>query len=135
MDPPVDLATLSNDQLPTLAMELDAQLADRQREVGEKERKLQYRQTRIAQLTHEFSVIKRLQFSKRSDQLNTEQMSLLDEAVDTDLAELERLQPDTPERRSRQQRPRRAPLHRPSTGFAAACPARCICILLGFEDH
>ncbi|WP_087738480.1 IS66 family transposase [Paraburkholderia piptadeniae] len=115
MDQPVDLATLSADQLRTLATELVAQLADRQREVGEKERELQYRQTRIDQLTHELSVIKRQQFGKRSEQFNTEQMSLLDEAIDTDLAaieaELEQLQPDTPERRSRQlQRPRRAPL-------------------------
>jgi transposase len=121
MDLPVDLAALSADQLRTLAAQLAVQLADREREVDEKERELQYRQTRIDQLTHELSAIKRQQFGKRSEQLNTEQMSLLDEAIDTDLAaieaELEQLQPDTPERKSRQQRPRRAPLpaHLPRT--------------------
>jgi transposase len=120
MDLPVDLATLSPDQLRILAAQLVVQLADREREVGEKERELQYRQTRIDQLTHELSVIKRQQFGKRSEQLNTEQMSLLDEAIDTDLAaieaELEQLQPHTPERKS-QQRARRAPLpaHLPRT--------------------
>jgi transposase len=121
MDLPVDLATLSPDQLRALAAQLVVQLAEREREVGEKERELQYRQTRIDQLTHELSVIKRQQFGKRSEQLNTEQMSLLGEAIETDLAaieaELEQLQPDTPERKSRQQRARRAPLpaHLPRT--------------------
>jgi len=136
MDLPVDLTTLSADQLRTLAAQLACQLADREREVGEKERELQYRQTRIDQLTHELSVIKRQQFGKRSEQLNTEQMSLLDEAIDTDRAaieaELEQLQPDTPERKSRQQRPRRAPLpaHLPRTDIhhdpdATTCQCGC----------
>ncbi|MEM5291888.1 IS66 family transposase, partial [Paraburkholderia sabiae] len=66
MDLPVDLTTLSPDQLRALAAQLAVQLADREREVGEKERELQYRQTRIDQLTHELSVIKRQQFGKRS---------------------------------------------------------------------
>lgn len=119
MDLP-DLTTLSPDQLRTLAAQLAVQLAHREREVGEKERELQYRQTRIDQLTHELSIIKRQQFGKRSEQLNTEQMSLLDEAIDTDLAaieaELEQLRPETPGRKSRQ-RPRRAalPAHLPRT--------------------
>ena len=41
MDLPVDLTTLSADQLRTLAAQLTVQLADREREVGEKERELQ----------------------------------------------------------------------------------------------
>jgi transposase len=80
MSLPADLATLNPEQLRTLAAQLIVQVQEKEREVGEKERELRYRQTRIDQLTHELSVLKRLQFGKRSEQLNTEQMSLLDEA-------------------------------------------------------
>lgn len=106
MNAPADLDALSPDQLRTLAAELLAQ-------VSENKRELRYRQTRIDQLTHEISVLKRLQFGKRSEQLNAQQSSLLDETIDADLAaietELEQLQPDTPQRKQRQQ-PKRAPL-------------------------
>src|SRR6202158_1420741 len=106
MNLPADLNTLSPEQLRTWAAQLMTQ-------VGEKERELHYRQTRIDQLTHELAVLKRLQFGKRSEQLNTEQMSLLDEAIDADLAaleaELEQLQPETPPGKQRQ-KPKRAPL-------------------------
>ncbi|KVD52428.1 hypothetical protein WI87_26710 [Burkholderia ubonensis] len=90
MNPPADLDALSPDELRTLAAQLMAQ-------VGEKDRELHYRQTRIDQLTHEIATLKRLQFGKRSEQFTAEQMSLLDEAIDADLAdleiELEQLQP------------------------------------------
>lgn len=106
MNSPTDLNDLSPEQLRTLAAELIAQ-------VGEKDRELRYRQTRIDQLTHEISILKRLKFGKRSEQLNAEQASLLDETIDADLAaietELEQLQSDTPEQKQRQQ-PKRAPL-------------------------
>ncbi|KVZ41017.1 hypothetical protein [Burkholderia ubonensis] len=45
MNPPADLDALSPDELRTLAAQLMAQ-------VGEKDRELRYRQTRIDQLTH-----------------------------------------------------------------------------------
>jgi hypothetical protein len=106
MNLPADLDALSPEQLRALAAQLMTQ-------VGEKERELHYRQTRIDQLTHELAVLKRLQFGKRSEQLDTEQMSLLDEAIDADLAaleaELEQLQPETPPGKQRQQ-PKRSPL-------------------------
>jgi len=106
MNSPTDLNDLSPEQLRTLAAELIAQ-------VGEKDRELRYRQTRIDQLTHEISILKRLKFGKRSEQLNTEQASLLDETIDADLAaietELEQLQSNAPEQKQRQQ-PKRAPL-------------------------
>jgi len=106
MNLPANLDAMSPDELRTLAAQLMAQ-------VDEKERELRYRQTRIDQLTHELAVLKRLQFGKRSEQLDTEQLSLLDEAIDADLAaleaELEQLQPDTPPGRQ-PQKPKRAPL-------------------------
>lgn len=113
MDLPTDLDTLSPEQLRALAAQLIVQVTENERDANEKERKLQYRQTRIGQLTHELSVLKRLQFGKRSERLDAEQMSLLDEAIDADLAaleaELEALQPVTPAAEQRQE-PKRAPL-------------------------
>ncbi|KVO25105.1 IS66 family transposase [Burkholderia ubonensis] len=112
MNPPADLDALSPEELRTLAAQLMAQ-------VGEKDRELRYRQTRIDQLTHEIATLKRLQFGKRSEQFTAEQMSLLNEAIDADLAaleiELEQLQP-TPADKQRQQ-PKRAllPSHLPRT--------------------
>ncbi|WP_028231336.1 IS66 family transposase [Paraburkholderia mimosarum] len=108
-----NLDAMSPDELRTLAAQLMAQ-------VGENERELRYRQTRIDQLTHEIATLRRLHFGKRSEQLNVEQMSLLNEAIDADLAalevELEQLQSNTPEDKQRQQ-PKRAPLpaHLPRT--------------------
>lgn len=112
MNPPANLDALSPDELRTLAAQLMA-------EVGEKNRELRYRQTRIDQLTHEIAALKRLQYGKRSEQFTAEQMNLLDEAIDADLAaleiELEQLQP-TPADKQRN-KPKRAPLppHLPRT--------------------
>jgi transposase len=106
MNLPADLDALSPEQLRALAAQLMTQ-------IGETKQELHYRQTRIDQLTHELSVLKRLQFGKRSEQLDSEQMSLLDEALDADLAaletELEQLQPDTSSGEPGQ-KPKRAPL-------------------------
>ncbi|MPW24123.1 IS66 family transposase, partial [Paraburkholderia sp. CNPSo 3157] len=106
MNLPANLDALSPDELRTLAAQLIAQ-------VGENERDLRYRQTRIDQLTHEIAVLRRLHFGKRSEQLNVEQMSLLNEAIDADLAaleiELEQLQSNTAPDKQRQ-KPKRTPL-------------------------
>jgi transposase len=60
-----------------------------------------------------YSILRRQQFGRRSEQFNSEQMNLLDEAIDADLAaielELEQLQPQTPADQPRQQ-PKHAPL-------------------------
>ncbi|MEM5292707.1 IS66 family transposase zinc-finger binding domain-containing protein, partial [Paraburkholderia sabiae] len=88
-----------------MAAQLAVQLADREREVGEKERELQYRQTRIDQLA---ALAKLLPFDDRE------------------------FMRDTPERKSRQQRARRAPLpaHLPRTDIhhdadTTACHCGC----------
>jgi transposase len=119
MDLPADLNARSPEQLRALAAQLIAQVEDRDREidektweVGEKERELRYRQTRIDQLTHEISILRRQQFGRRSEQLSSDQMNLLDEATDTDLAtievELEQLQPQGTAKLSPQQPKRSA---------------------------
>ncbi len=115
MSLPSDLDTLSPEQLRALAMQLAAQVQAKDleieakaREVSERDRELRFRQTRIDQLTHEISILKRQQFGRRSEQFNNEQMNLLDEAIDSDLAaieiELEQLQPATATQREQPKR-------------------------------
>ena len=103
---PADLDNLTPEQLRALAATLMAQVTD-------KDRELVYRQTRIDQLTHEISVLKRYQFGKRSEQLDTAQASLLDETIDGDIAaievELEELQSPAKGEAERKQ-PKRTPL-------------------------
>lgn len=136
MNLPANLDAMSPDELRTLAAQLMAQ-------VGENERELRYRQTRIDQLTQEIATLRRLHFGKRSEQLNVEQMSLLNEAIDADLAaleiELEQLQSNTPANKQRQQ-PKRAPLpaHLPRTDIHhepgdIACTCGCQRVRIG-ED-
>lgn len=104
MNPPADLDDLSPEQLRALVARLlaevhakDLEVTEKRRDVGELEREPYYRQTRIDQLTHEVSVLRRQRFGRRSEQLNDEQMGLLDEAIDGDLGaigmELEQLEP------------------------------------------
>jgi transposase len=106
MNSATDLNDLSPEQLRALAAQLIEQ-------VSESKRELHYRQTRIDQLTHEISVLKRLQFGKRSEQLNIEQASLLDETISADIAaieiELDQLH-SNPSRDKQRQQPKRTQL-------------------------
>jgi len=43
----------------------------------------------IEKLTHEIAQLKRLKFAKRSEQMNPQQASLLDDLIDTDIAAIE----------------------------------------------
>ena len=111
----MDRATLEDldaQQLRELALGLMTRLQSKDDELQAKDRELHFKQTKIDQLTHEMAVLKRWKFAARSEQLNAEQRSLLDETIDADLAtiehELEQLAP-TPESAARQQ-PKRAPL-------------------------
>ena len=103
---PADLNDLTPEQLRALAATLMAQVTD-------KDRELLHRQTRIDQLTHEISILKRYQFGKRSEQLDPVQASLLDEILDGDIAaievELEALQSPAQGEAERKQ-PKRTPL-------------------------
>lgn len=93
---PADLDTLTPEQLRALTAQLiaevqskDQAIREKEREASERDRELRYKQTRIDQLTHEISILKRQQFGRRSEQLNSEQMNLLDEAIDGDLVAIE----------------------------------------------
>lgn len=95
-----------------LAQELMARLSHSENGLQTKERKLLWSTTRIEPLTHEIAVLKRWKFSARSEQLDAEQKSLLDEEVNANLAasELELESPWSTPRPAERQQPRRAPL-------------------------
>jgi transposase len=52
-------------------------------------KKINRDQTVIEKLTHEIAQLKRLKFAKRSEQMNPQQPSLLDDLIDTDIAAIE----------------------------------------------
>ncbi|WP_122290102.1 IS66 family transposase [Pseudomonas savastanoi] len=77
-----NLDQMSPDQLRTLAAQLLSQ-------VDKMGKKISRDQTLIEKLTHEIAQLKRLKFAKRSEQMNPEQASLLDDLIDTDIAAIE----------------------------------------------
>jgi hypothetical protein len=72
-----------------------------------------FKQATIDKLTHEMAVLKRLKFAAKSEAFSAEQKSLLEEAIDADLAalaaEIEAQQPKKPAAEDKQQ-PKRQPL-------------------------
>lgn len=76
-------------------------------------KKINRDQTVIEKLTHEIAQLKRLKFAKRSEQMNPEQASLLDDLIDTDIAaieaELQALQLE-PAKAEKKQKPKRTAL-------------------------
>jgi len=100
-----NLNELTPEQLRALAAQLLSQ-------VDTMGKKIHRDQAVIEQLTHEIALLKRYRFAKRSEQLSPDQISLLDELIDTDIAaieaELKALHP-APVAQSRQQ-PKRAAL-------------------------
>ena len=67
----------------------DAQIVQRDETLASKDREIKYRQTKIDQLTHEMAVLKRWKFGRSREQLDQAQASLLDEAIDADIAAIE----------------------------------------------
>jgi len=72
-----------------------------------------FKQATIDKLTHEMAVLKRLKFAAKSEAYSAEQKSLLEEAIDADLAalaaEIEAQQPKKPPAEDKRQ-PKRQPL-------------------------
>ena len=111
---PESLTNLSAQELRELVSGLMARITERDGTIACKDREIVYRQTKIDQLTHEMAVLKRWKFGKSSEQLDSAQASLLDEAMDADIAaielELEQLAPAPPADAAPRQLPRRAAL-------------------------
>ena len=105
---PHQLQHMDAQQLRALAEGLMAKLMDKDQEIH-------FKQTKIDLLTHEIARYKRLQFAAKSEHLQANQRSLLDETLDADLAELEAelqaLSPAAAEQTDAPKaKPRRAPL-------------------------
>jgi transposase len=73
-----DLAQMNAQELRDLATALIGQ-------VTKKDQELKFKQLKIDQLTHEMAILKRWRFSRRSEQLDPAQRSLLEESIDEDL--------------------------------------------------
>ncbi|TFB37143.1 IS66 family transposase [Pseudomonas sp. F01002] len=115
-----NLDHLTPEQLRALAAQLmqrvdtlDQQVETMGRTVETMGKKISRDQTVIEKLTHEIAQLKRFKFAKRSEQLNPEQASLLDDLIDTDIAaieaELQALQ-TAPAQSETKQKPKRAAL-------------------------
>ena len=86
---PDPLDQLSAQELRELLAGLMTKVAQQDQLIASNERELVYRQTKIDQLTHEMAVLKRNQFGRSREQLDSTQASLLEEAFDEDLAAIE----------------------------------------------
>ena len=76
-----NLDTLSPDQLRDAVRTLMADVASKSAEIA-------FKQATIDKLAHEMAVLKRLKFAAKSEAFSAEQKSLIEEAIDTDLAAL-----------------------------------------------
>ena len=108
---------MSESQLRDLAHQLMTQLADqskqltqfssliaqREADIAQRDQAIEAKEQRILMLTHEIAVLKRWKFGRTREGLNADQLSLLDETIDTDIAaieqELEALSQDSVERK------------------------------------
>jgi hypothetical protein len=108
-----NLDQMSPDQLRALAAQLLSQVETMGKTVETMGKKINRDQTVIEKLTHEIAQLKRLKFAKRSEQMNPEQASLLDDLIDTDIAaieaELQALQ-TMPATTEKKQKPKRTAL-------------------------
>ena len=92
-----NLDQLTPKQLRALAAQLMQRVESLDQKVETMGKKIHRDQTLIEKLTHEIAQLKRFKFAKRSEQLSPDQVSLLDDLIDTDIAaieaELEALKP------------------------------------------
>ena len=108
-----NLDLLTPEQLRALAAQLMQRVESLDQTVETMGKKIHRDQTVIEKLTHEIAQLKRLKFAKRSEQLNPQQASLLDDLIDTDIAameaELQALQ-TAPPATDKKQKPKRTAL-------------------------
>lgn len=91
-----DLAELDAAQLRELLRGLIEHAGEQQRVIeahghviAVKHCEIHFKQTKVDQLTHEIAMLRRWKFAARSERLNAEQRSLLDEPLDADIAVIE----------------------------------------------
>ena len=67
----------------------DHEIAQRDEALAAKDQLIHWKEQRIMLLTHEMAVLKRWKFGRSREGLNAEQLTLLDETIDADLAGIE----------------------------------------------
>lgn len=82
---PDSLNQLSAQELRELLSGLMTKVAQQDQQIASNDRELVYRQTKIDQLTHEMAVLKRHQFGRSREQLDSTQVSLLEPAKNVKL--------------------------------------------------
>ena len=91
------LADLNTDELREMVTGLLQKVASNTEKINADAAQIQFKQALIDKLTYENAVLKRLKFGLKSEKMNAEQRSLLDETLDADLAavadEIARAQP------------------------------------------
>ena len=111
---PESLSNLSAQELREMVTGLMARITQRDETLAGKDREIVYCRTKIDQLTHEMAVLKRWKFGRSGEQLDSTQASLLDEAIDSDIAaielELQTLAPMPPADAAPRQQPKRTAL-------------------------
>jgi transposase len=117
------------------AAELREMVTNLLQKVSSDAAQIQFKQALIDKLTHENAVLKRLKFGLKSEKMNAEQRSLLDETLDTDLAAVsEEIAQAVPESAAAQdkQRPKRQalPAELPRQTFAHE-PESTVCMAPG----
>lgn len=114
MRSPAPLDTLTPDQLRTLAARLLADVEQKDILIQQKDQTIRYQKNLNDKLTHELAILKRHRFAKRSEAFNPNQISLLDELIDSDIGaieeELARASLDLPTTTKTKRQPRRTPL-------------------------
>ena len=86
---PESLSSLSAQELCEVVTGLMARITQRDETLARKDREIVYCRTKIDQLTHEMALLKRWKFGRSREQLDSTQASLLDEAIDADIAAIE----------------------------------------------
>ena len=80
------LANFNAEELRDLVTQLTRQTGEHAKAIAGKDGEIKYRQVKIDQFTHEMAVFKRWKFGRSREQLDSAQASLLDEAIDADIA-------------------------------------------------
>ena len=66
-----------------------AEIAERDRTIQAKDQLIRWKEDRITMLTYEMAVLRRWKFGRSREGLNADQLSLLDETIDADIASIE----------------------------------------------
>ena len=106
------LQSMNETALRTLAQQLMVTLGERDQVLAVKTKELQLKETLIAKLNFEMSVLRRARYGRTAETLDAQQRALFEEAIDEDLAaldvQLDAVVPKKPDQDKRQ--PKRTPI-------------------------